>query len=369
MRKVTYGTVFLYASLQFCGNIEEYFVKHTDKLVVFIVMPRTKNTKNLLRVYKKGKLVKSEKIVLSSNVFLYYTRWYVSQIQILKNNFKRDERITLIGFHPICFFGMTIQKLFRNIQYVYWIGDYFPGSSLPVRMFEGIKKYYHDRIKTTFYLSDGINRVFNKRLSQTLKRRTVMWGVLPSKLKPKKNRERFDLLFVGLIKESQGLEFLFEFLRDNPKYFLHIIGVSSDTLFNKYKKMIQEFNIASQIFFPNKFYSDEQLEKLARSCSVGIGLYNADKSNPTYYTDPGKIKAYAQMGLPIIMTNVSGIAPYIKKFHAGVLITRNNRDLKGAIKEVRKNYNRYLTGLTKFNEFFYYERYYAAAFEFLEIKK
>src|SRR5258708_987465 len=40
---IRYKNIFMYSSLQFCGNIEEYFSKHTEKLVVFITMPRLKN--------------------------------------------------------------------------------------------------------------------------------------------------------------------------------------------------------------------------------------------------------------------------------------------------------------------------------------
>jgi glycosyltransferase involved in cell wall biosynthesis len=369
MSKLTYGTVFLYASLQFCGNIEEYFRKHTDKLVVFIVMPRTKNTNNLLRVYKKGKLVKTEKITLSTNAVLYYVKWYLAQLRILLRLFRRDERITLVGFHPICFFGMTLQSMIRNIQFVYWIGDYFPATSLSIKLFEVVKRHYHNNLHTTYYLSDGINRIFNKKIINSENRRTVMWGVVPPNRRRSKRPSNFELLFVGLIKESQGLEFLFTFLHNNPKYYLNIIGVCDDALYQKYNQMISKLNISTQVFFPNIFYTDDQLGKLARRCSIGIGLYNIDRSNPTFYTDPGKIKAYAQMGLPVIMTNVSGIAPYIKKFGAGIVIARNSKDLAGAVKEMHKNYERYIKGLRKFNDFFCYEKYYANAFHAIEIKE
>lgn len=55
--KFLYKNIFMYASLQFCGNIEEYFSKHTEKLLVFIAMPRLKNKFNLLRIYEKENLI------------------------------------------------------------------------------------------------------------------------------------------------------------------------------------------------------------------------------------------------------------------------------------------------------------------------
>jgi len=38
MRNFRYQNVMLYSSLQWCGNVEEYFVRHTERLVVFLLM-------------------------------------------------------------------------------------------------------------------------------------------------------------------------------------------------------------------------------------------------------------------------------------------------------------------------------------------
>ena len=78
-----YGNLFTYASLQFSGNVEEYFSKHSKKFVAFLVMPRLKNKGNLVRFYEKGKLVKEEEINLSENIFLYYFLWYVNYWRII----------------------------------------------------------------------------------------------------------------------------------------------------------------------------------------------------------------------------------------------------------------------------------------------
>src|SRR5690349_18699263 len=105
-----YKNIFLYASLQFCGNIEEYFQNHTEKLVVFIVMPRVKNKFNIIRLYEKGKLVEEKKVASSDNIFIYYTFWYFHYLITLLNYFSRHEKVAVISFHPVSFFLMSFQK-------------------------------------------------------------------------------------------------------------------------------------------------------------------------------------------------------------------------------------------------------------------
>ena len=93
-------------------------------------------------------------------------------------------------------------------------------------------------------------------------------------------------------------------------------------------------------------------------------MYDMDPSNATYYTDPGKVKTYASLGLPIIMSDVSAIVPFVKKFKCGIVINKKDEDLGKAIIDIKKNYKRYLLGIKKFNEYFYYETYYHKGFNF-----
>lgn len=350
--------------MQFAGHVEEYFVENTKKLVVFVVMPRLKNKYNLLRIYEKGKLQTEEKVRSSSNIFLYYFFWWWYQGYFVLKYFSRKEPFFLFGCHPVCFFGMSFLKLLRRCEFAYFIGDYFPGKSFVISIFERVKQHYHDKISYTYYLSDGINRIFNNgKIAHTKQRQTVMWGVSPKKITRRLSEKQFHILFVGLIKDSQGLDFVFTFLREHKDYKISIIGICDNALYKKYMNIIKQYKIQKQVYFPNKFFSDEELDNLSKTCHVGIALYNIDKSNPTYYTDPGKVKAYAELGLPIVMSDTSAIAKYIKKYKAGEVIERDEHSLKKALVRIKKNYPLYKKGLREFNNYFYYKNYYKDKFD------
>ena len=174
------------------------------------------------------------------------------------------------------------------------------------------------------------------------------------------------ILLVGVIRESQGLEFVFDFLKTNKDYSIKIIGEGDSRLFDKYKKTIKEYKIGDQVYFPNRFFEDSELEGVSKKCKVGIAVYDVDKTSATYYTDPGKVKTYASLGLPVIMSNISAVAPYVKKFGSGKVIEKNNKELRDAFVEINNNYAKYLEGVNKFNKYFFYETYYKKSFKFLE---
>lgn len=366
IKQFRYKNLFAFSSLQFIGNIEEYFVKHTEKLVIHIVMPRTKNRNNIVRLYKNGLLIEERNLWSTQNIFLYYLSWYLQHWYILLHYFNRDEKFFVMSYMPVSFFLGSIQKFFRDISYVFFIGDYCPAKTLPIVIFERIKKYYHDHVPYVCYLSDMINEIMNGKVINTKTHKTVMWGVNPKHIKRKLVLSRFNLLFVGLIKDSQGLEFFYEFLKNHPKYFINILGVCNDKLYLTHKKIINKYKIQKQVYFPNRFFSDAEVEKISQKCNAGVALYDIGKGNMTYYTEPGKVKYYAELGLPIIMSNTSSITSYITKFKAGEIIERDTGSLENTLEIIRRNYEKYSIGLKKFNKYFYYNDYYEKKFEFLE---
>ena len=90
-----------------------------------------------------------------------------------------------------------------------------------------------------------------------------------------------------------------------------------------------------------------------------------DRSNPTYYTDPGKVKAYTELHLPVVISNTSAIVPFVKKFCCGEVISNIKEELGPTLIEIKNNYEKYQNGLRKFNDHFYYEKYYGERFSFL----
>ncbi len=366
MDKFYYKNIFLYSSLQFVGNVEEYFVQHSEKLVAFICMPRQQHRDNFIRLYKKGKLVEDRRIILSKNIFLYYSLWYFYHVFFIFKYFTIHEKFAIITYHPYPLFGMSIQKLFRNFDVVYWKGDYFPPVKLALILVEKISKFYERRVKYVIYLTDLVNKKMNGEVLNTNTHRTVMLGIKPKNIQRKFDKDNFCILFVGVIKEAQGLSFLFDFLKVNRDCSVKIIGMGSEDLYKKYQKIIKNYKIENQVYFPNRFFEDKELEEISKSCQVGIALYDTGELSSTYYTDPGKVKTYASLGLPIIMSNVSAVAPYIEKFHCGLLINRDTKEIGAALLEIKNNYDKYLRGLEKFNKHFSYESYYKRSFNFLE---
>ena len=364
-----YDSVFALASLQFCGHIDEYLIENTRRLCLMYVLPRFGAQKQIVRRYEDGKLVEERALRSSQNIFIYYWLWlWHHNVEILKFVKGYDGKTLVMGGHPVCFFFMSWMKIFCRLSYLYWIGDYFPDKSLVIRAFERVKRFYHDRIPFTYYLSDAINRKLNcGRLREAPAHRTLMWGmrrfVMSSDGEARAASKQ--LIFVGLVRNGQGIESLLDFLATNSDFTLAIVGVAANGYELEVQRMVAERGLAERVYFPNRFHSQDELLEIASRSFAGLALYSLDEDNFTHYADPGKVKAYLEMNLPVIMTRISEVVPFVERFHAGEVISSMD-EIGAAAKKISEDYKSYEEGVLRFNDHFEYTRLYAETFSPVE---
>ena len=366
-RSYRYESIFAHASFQFCGHIDEYLIANTRHLSLLYCQPRFGEHSHLLRRFEEGKLVEERTIGSSQNILGYYLLWFLHNIQELWR-FTRGCKVKTIVFcgHPVAFFGMSLVKLFRNVTYAYWIGDYFPVKRTIIRAYEAVKRFYHGKMDFAYYLSDGINRVFNGgNLIETESHRTVMWGLRPFKDCAFVRAGTKRLLFVGLLREGQGVDRLLEFVAHNHEYSLALVGVAANGYEKEIQADIDRHNMADRVYFCNRFHSEAELRDIAKTCFCGVALYDLGRDNFTHYADPGKVKAYMELGLPVVMTRISGVVTFVERFGAGVVVDSID-NVGAAIARIAANAQGFNDGVSAFNAYFDYETYYERSFKAME---
>lgn len=360
-----YKNIFLVGSVLHGGNTVEYFSKHTEKLVVFYLLITLRDRQDFIQIYKKGRLIKEQKVFSPKTPFIYYFFVYFWYARALFTYFSRKDSVYIIAFHPVFFLLQSCLKFFRNVHFVLWVIDYIPDPTGFLKMYQWLLFYYHRFNIYNVYLSDGVNKMMNGKVKKNFYQKTIMWGV-KKQYSEKKNIKNITLGFVGVIKKTHGLDIVFRMLKSHRNIHIKILGECDVSLYKEYQEIIKKLHIQSQVFFPNAFFSLDSLKRELSSCRIGVALYTTDINNPIHYTDPGKVKTYTQFGLPVIMSNTSAIAFYIKKYKVGMVIKRTPKALYDAIVTVAKNYSSFVDGVKKFNKHFSYESYYRKRFLFLE---
>lgn len=360
-----YGSILRFGTLQFDGHVHDYFVQHTSRLVEFYILARGGKEKNFVSVYERGKLKEKQVLFSPRNIVVAYITFYVQYVSFLFRYFGKHEKVFIINSLPVFFFFNSVWRVFRNYGIVYWVQDYWPMNDLRIRVFRRIMHFYHSRMKYAVYVSDRINKVMNGKIINTPHKHTVMLGMDQPTIRTIGKHQPFTLTFIGVLKDSQGIDEILKAVASKKDLRLKLIGTGNSGVIANIKEYIKKQQIEQQVFFPNQFYYGEELKQIIADCHVGVVLYDRDPNSVTYYADPAKIKQYAEFGLPIITTNTAETAGYITRFQAGIIVEQHEEELLAAVKKIQRDYKTYSYGVRDFCKYFSYESYFRNRFMFL----
>lgn len=362
-----YTSVFTFATLQFDGHFLQYLKENTQHLVALYILSRKDNRKDFYEIYDNGRLVFShELLIFRKNVVLAWCTYYIQYLRILLRHTSHREHTYVISFFPFFFFFGSLLCRIRHIEFIYWIGDYWPMGSLGIRIYRFFMHYYHARMPNTLYLSDRINAVMNDgHIVSSLTHKTAMWGIDRPQRRKTISSGIIKICFIGVLAPWQGIEILFGAVSKDKNLHLTLIGTGNANLVAEYEMLTRKYNISDRVCFPDRFYYGNDLKKIVQECHIGVALYNTDAETVTYYADPGKIKQYIEFGLPVVMTDASEIVSYVKNAGAGEIVDRSVDSVLHSFKKIATQYGKYQKGIRTFSDHFYFRSYYRDVFSFM----
>ena len=341
--------VFAQASFQFCGHVDDYLIARTRHLGLLYFQTRFGKGRHLFRRYETGRLVEEREIPFPSSCLGYYVCLWRTWNREL-NAFRRGRaEVTAVFMHPLLAFGKSLR---RHVRTVFWQWDHFPDASPKSRLFNAFARFYAPRCTVYRPLTRAIGNAVGLPDAPPL-----MLGVKPPTRfgDPKSQR----LLLVGQLRKGQGVEDVLGFLSRTPGFSLSLIGAAANGFGDEIRRRIAEDGLEGRVHFPDRFVSEDGLRDEAAKCLAALALYDTAANNLTHYADPGKVKSAIEMGLPVVMTRISEIAPFVERFHAGEVVD-SVADLPTALERVRREPDAYFAGCRAFAEHFAYERYYDA---------
>lgn len=170
------------------------------------------------------------------------------------------------------------------------------------------------------------------------------------------NASRFNLFFVGVLYEKQGLQLVInampKIIRMFPHVKLTIIG--SGPFEKQIKQLVERLELKSYVTFTGYINNHKKIVSLlTKNGGIGLATYTPSLGDYTYYADPSKIKLYLLCGLPIITTKVPPIAKVIERKKAGLIINYSEKDLIHALESLiqeEKTYYLYRNNALKIAE-------------------
>ena len=141
------------------------------------------------------------------------------------------------------------------------------------------------------------------------------------------------LLFFGIIRDYKGLDLLLKSLKQlDDSYFLIVAGEVYGS-FDKYDEIIKEFGLENKIALYNQYIDDSEAKNYFSAADVCILPYKSA-------TQSGITNISYHFELPIIATNVGGLAETIVHGKTGVIVDEvSEKALAVAIRSYFQNHD------------------------------
>jgi len=277
------------------------------------------------------------------NELLLYLRDMILTIFVILS--LRRNLDVYIGADPLNAFAGLILKQLRKVRKVI-----FYTIDLPVSRFKNeiLNILYH---KLDIFCASKCDFIWDLSPRMELVRKAFGWKlsnsrkmIVPSAF-PLKAKQMIDetkicrLLFVGHLKESQGLQLAIEsmptIIEKVPNIKLLVIG--GGPFQKELQRMVSEYSLDSHVLFLGYINKHSEIEEILSEGGVGIAPYVPDPKGITRYADPMKLKVYLACGLPVIVTDVPWMAEIIKKYDAGIVIKYNKNEFIDAVIKLMTN--------------------------------
>ena len=341
MMKIDELPVIAQASFQFCGHVDDYLIRRAREVVLVYFQTRFGKGDHLVRRYVDGTLVEERAIPFSGSMLGYYLGLRRVWLRELDRFRAGKTEVAALFMHPLLSVGLSAR---RNVRSIFWQWDYFPGRSVTERLFNWVADRAARRSHLYLPLTSAIARAMNRPEAKPL-----MLGVVPPTRFGTLLQNR--ILMVGQLRRGQGIEELLGFVSTHAEYSLALMGASANGFGEEIRRRAAEGGLSNRVYFPDAFVSDAELREIAATCFVSLALYDRSPNNLTHYADPGKVKSSIEMGLPVVMTRISEIVPYVERFKAGEVIDSVS-ELPQAIEKIRGGYATYQAGCRAFAEHF-----------------
>lgn len=354
-------------SIKNMGSVRDYFIEQTERFVTFHYPHGYSQQASHMEIYDKGKLVLSKIfpcVLIPNNIVKQLLHWvyvhYIVLRWVPRNSF-------VIVENPLFCLSSRFFRIFKHHTFVLWIGDYYPKVTGMMKVYRALTFYHIRHLPYVLYESPPLQTIYESIIKVNHKekfRKMINLGIKKGrKVMRTIKGNTITLGFIGVLRNQQGLDLIFQYLTHAQSVTLEIIG---NGYWKKYyQDLAKRLQIEDKVTF---FGYVENPERIIRHWNIGVALYEEGGDNLSKYCEPTKMKDYLCYGLPVITTKTTYFAAEIEKFHAGCVVDENPKSLHQAIAKVRADYEHYTNGVEAIVKKYEYASWYNKKFSFLQGK-
>jgi glycosyltransferase involved in cell wall biosynthesis len=304
--------------------LEEHAGQRARRLVaVYHAFPYAAVVESRVRRWRDGELASERRFRWSARVPGPIT-WVKEVVQTVWWGLRTPARVDVfVGIDSLNALAGIVLRALRKARFVvFWTIDYAPKRfSNPTlnAIYHAIDRFCVRRCDETWNLSP--------RMADARRARGI---VAPQRVVPmgayarpaREPAEPHRVVFMGSLLEKQGVQHALHALpivrAEVPDARLLVIGDGPFRL--ALERIAGELDLDSAVEFSGYVEDHRQVEELIAGSGVALAVYDPQEAGFTYFADPGKIKNYLAMGVPVVATDVAWSARWLADEGAGALV-------------------------------------------------
>ena len=285
--------------------------------------------KSSLTNYSDGQKIK-ERYLLSfvpfQKKYMYFfslpLNYLIYLQQALSSFWRRKDRDTtvFVGENYFCTFcGILLKKAGRVDFVIYRVMDFFPLP--PSGLYRYLNRFFYVIDKFCLKNSDYIwftteGHIVGREKYRYFNRDEYCYKIIPLGIdsrkfisKPISEKNKYSLVYCGVISRYHMLDLLFEVIQDLKEDFseiqLNLVGSGPDETY--FKELSKKMNLQDNIVFHGFVEEGDRFKEIMANNILGIAFYR-NEENFMKYTEPAKVKYYLSFGVPALVSKVPLIA-------------------------------------------------------------
>jgi glycosyltransferase involved in cell wall biosynthesis len=220
------------------------------------------------------------------------------------------------GFNPLAAArGLLAREQRRARSVVLWSVDFAPDrfghGTMWTRLYDHLDRLCCRRADARVELSEAARDARNRRhglVTAAVPTHLVPMGAWLDRV-PTTSPDGFEhrqIVFLGHLVERQGVDVFVDalaLLNDRAERLTAAV-IGDGPLAGELRERAETLGLGNVARFHGFVPNHRVVERLLAESSVAVAPYRPDKNSFTRYADPGKLKAYAAAGLPMILTDV-----------------------------------------------------------------
>lgn len=333
-------------------NLKTYLLENYSADILYIYhqmldMKEGHNKSSGYDSFKDNKLVSSEH---AFKLKLFWSALYIKDVVYtlfwcLKFRKRIDVYFACGNLNPIAGIilrelGLVKKVIYQSIDYysvrynnrfLNWL--YFQLDNLCVKWSDETWNINSNIIKAREEKMDG--KIYNRQYTVP----GCIWFYKIKRLSfDKINRKK--IVYRGMLLEFMGVDLAIRamplLLKKIPDLKLEIIGTGEEE--NHLKSLANSLNVSKNVIFHGFVKERAKVEKILSDAGVGIATFNPNMPvDKVKNSDPGKIKDYMLLGMPVITTDTNTYSKEFIKNECGLVVNYNPEELANAVIKLLNN--------------------------------